>query len=149
MTLARLPIRPVQRHKASNAVVIQMSAPVQRATKALVTSAVNPKAMLNQNLHSPPYTSLDLNSDLKLNSNSDHLDSYLDLNTDLNTDIESDVGTNSDSSLDIKLDAELDADLDSKAEEILKDIAQLRQEGPVKLNHTPYTKKLWQREGEI
>ena len=33
-------------------------------------------------------------------------------------------------------------DLDFKAKEILKDIAQLKEEGLVKLNHTPYTIKL-------
>ena len=149
MTLARLPVRPAQRHKANNAAVIQMSAPVRRATKALVTSAVDPKATSNRNLRLPPYTSPDLDSDLELNSNLDHSDSYSDPDTDPNTDIESDVGTNSDSGLDVESDAELDADLDSEAEEILKDIAQLRQEGPAKPNHTLHTKKLWQREGEI
>ena len=40
-------------------------------------------------------------------------------------------------------------ELDSKANKILKDIAKLEEEGPVKLNHTPYTKKLWKREGKI
>jgi hypothetical protein len=39
--------------------------------------------------------------------------------------------------------------LDSKAEEILKDIGELRREGLAKPNHKPYTKKLWKREGEI
>jgi hypothetical protein len=33
-------------------------------------------------------------------------------------------------------------ELDSKAEEILKDIAELEEEGPIKPNYTPYTKKL-------
>jgi hypothetical protein len=32
--------------------------------------------------------------------------------------------------------------LDSEAKEILKDIAKLRDKGPAKPNHTPYTKKL-------
>jgi hypothetical protein len=44
---------------------------------------------------------------------------------------------------------EPDADLDSEAEEILKDIAQLRAEGPAKPNHTPHTIKLWKREGDF
>jgi hypothetical protein len=35
-----------------------------------------------------------------------------------------------------------DPGLNSKAKEILKDITKLRDEGPVKLNHTSYTKKL-------
>jgi hypothetical protein len=42
-----------------------------------------------------------------------------------------------------------DAGLDSEAEEILKDIAQLRADGPAKPTHTPYTVKLWKREGEF
>ena len=49
---------------------------------------------------------------------------------------------------DLKLGLE-DLGLDSKAEEILKDIAKLRDEGLVKLNHTSYTKKLWKREGKL
>ena len=63
--------------------------------------------------------------------------------------------------LDMELDAELDVEfniesniksnieLDFKAEEILKDITKLEKEGPIKLNHTTYTKKLWKREGKI
>jgi hypothetical protein len=42
-----------------------------------------------------------------------------------------------------------DLGLDFKAEEILKDITELRDEGLVKLNHTSYTKKLWKREGKL
>ena len=42
----------------------------------------------------------------------------------------------------IELDAGLDVELDSEAKEILKDIAELEEEGPAKLNHTSYTKKL-------
>ena len=61
----------------------------------------------------------------------------MELNIRLNakSNIESNVGS------DIKL--------DFKAEEILKDITKLEKEGPAKLNHTTYTKKLWKREGEI
>ena len=36
----------------------------------------------------------------------------------------------------------LDVELDSKAKEILKDITKLEEEGLLKLNHSPYTKKL-------
>ena len=43
----------------------------------------------------------------------------------------------------------LDVELDSKAKEILKNITELEEEGPAKLNHTSYTKKLWTKEGEI
>ena len=62
---------------------------------------------------------------------------------DMELDVELDIKSN------VESDAELDIKLDSKAKEILKDIAELEKEGPVKLNHTPYTKKLWKREGEI
>jgi len=51
-------------------------------------------------------------------------------------DMELDVESNT------KLNAGLDVELDFKAKEILKDIAKLEKEGPVKLNHTFYTKKL-------
>jgi len=119
-----------------------MSALVQRTTKALVTSAVNLKATLNQNLRSPLYISPDPDLDLELNSNLDYLDLYSNPDTNPNTDIKPDVGTNLDSSLDIESNAESNADLDSEAKEILKDIAQLRQEGLAKPNHTLHTKKL-------
>jgi hypothetical protein len=83
----------------------------------------------------------------------------LDIDTNLNTYIRLEDGIDLDSGeLDIELDAELDAELDiefnaeldmgldmelnSKAKEILKNIAKLEEEGPVKLNYTPYTKKL-------
>jgi len=42
-----------------------------------------------------------------------------------------------------------DLGLDSKAKEILKDITELRDKGLAKLNYTPYTKKLWKREGKF
>lgn len=38
---------------------------------------------------------------------------------------------------------------DSETEEIYDSIARFRAEGPAKPNHTVYTKKLWQREGEF
>ena len=40
-------------------------------------------------------------------------------------------------------------ELDFKAKEILKDITELEKEGPIKLNYTTYTKKLWKRENKI
>jgi len=61
--------------------------------------------------------------------------------------IELDTGLDAESN--IELDIGLDVELDSKAKEILKDITKLEEEGPAKLNHTPYTKKLWKREGKI
>ena len=100
-----------------------MLAPVQRITKVLITSAVNPKAISNQNLCLLLYTSPDLDLNLKLISNLDYLDLYLDLNTDLNINVKLDVKITLNFSLDIKSDAELNIDLDFKAKEILKDIA--------------------------
>jgi len=42
----------------------------------------------------------------------------------------------------LELDAGLNIELDSKAKEILKDIVELKEEGPAKPNYTSYTKKL-------
>jgi len=41
-----------------------------------------------------------------------------------------------------ELDIGLDIELDSEAEEILKNIAKLEEEGPAKPNYISYTKKL-------
>ena len=81
------------------------------------------------------------------------IDTNLDIYICLEDSIDLDSGE-----LDIELDAELDAELnaefnveldtesnvelDAKAKEILKDITKLEEEGPVRLNHTSYTKKL-------
>ena len=67
---------------------------------------------------------------------------YLDLDTNPDTDIELNININSDYGLHIKSDTEFNTELDSKAEEILKDIAQLGKERLVKPNHTPHTQKL-------
>jgi len=61
---------------------------------------------------------------------------------------------NTDNELDINKHPNLklgleDLGLNSEAKEILKDIAKLRDEGPAKPNYTPYTKKLWKKEGEF
>ena len=61
--------------------------------------------------------------------------------------MELDIGL--DMEFNIKLNTGLDVELDFKAKEILKNITKLKKEGPVKLNYTIYTKKLWKREGEI
>jgi hypothetical protein len=66
--------------------------------------------------------------DLHTNSFSDT--SYSDSSAEADTDIE--MSTGDDASLSVH--QESDADLDSEAEEILKDIAQLRAEGPAKPN---------------
>jgi hypothetical protein len=72
---------------------------------------------------------------------------YLDPDTEADTDIDIEQSTGGDAGF--TLQQEPDADLDSEAEEILKDIAQLRAEGPAKPNHTPHTVKLWKREGDF
>jgi hypothetical protein len=110
----------------------------------LVISAINPKAILNQTLCSLLYINSDLDLDSELNSNLDYLDLYSDLNTE--PDINNKLNINTHFNLELGL---KDLGLDFKAKEILKDITELRDEGPVKLNHTSYTKKLWKREGEL
>jgi hypothetical protein len=70
---------------------------------------------------------------------------YSNPNTEANTDINIELSTGEDAGL--TLQQEPDADLDSEAEGILKDIAQLRAEGPAKPNHTSHMVKLWKREG--
>ena len=160
MTATRLPLRPTQRCEPGGVAVIQSSAPVpspaptEKTRRALEISAANRKTILNQKLHPPPYTGPipELGSDLNSDSDScsdSNFDSYSDPDTEPDTDIEPDSCTDPDLGLDLESDEESDADLDSEAEEILKDIAQLRKEGPAKPNHTPQTKKLWKREGEI
>ena len=72
-------------------------------------------------------------------------DTYSDPDTESDTDIE--PSTSEDAGL--ISEQEPDTDINSEAEEILKDIAQLRAEGPAKPNHTPHTVKLWKREGDF
>ncbi|EMD65860.1 hypothetical protein COCSADRAFT_310320 [Bipolaris sorokiniana ND90Pr] len=67
--------------------------------------------------------------------------------TEADTDIDIEPSTGKDD--DFTMQQEPETDLDSEAEEILKDIAQLRAEGPAKPNHTPHTVKLWKREGDL
>lgn len=42
-----------------------------------------------------------------------------------------------------------DTELDSEGEEIMRDIAECKLEGPAKPKHKPQTVKLWKREGEF
>jgi hypothetical protein len=95
-------------------------------------------------LRLPPYISSDPDSNSELNSNSDYLDLYLDLDTELDIDNKLDINAHPN----LKLGLE-DLGLDFKAEEILKDITELRDKELAKPNHTSYTKKLWKREGEL
>ena len=78
----------------------------------------------------------DLNIYIYLEDSIDLDSRELDIELDTELDMELDAESN------IELDAGLDVELDSKAKEILKDITKLEEEGPVKLNYTPYTKKL-------
>jgi hypothetical protein len=66
------------------------------------------------------------------------LDTYPDTDDEPNIGIQPDLGPELE-----------DTVSDSEAEEILKDIGELRKEGLAKPNHEPYTKKLWKREVEI
>jgi hypothetical protein len=92
------------------------------------------------NLSSAPASCWEADSDTNSFS-----DTYSDSSVEADTDIEKSTGN--DASLSVHQDS--DADLDSEAEEILKDIAQLRAEGPAKPNHTPHTVRLWKREGDF
>jgi hypothetical protein len=119
-------------------------------TKTSTTSTAIENVALTRNLHlsrqsnsslateSGSYWEEDLSTKLFSNANSDS-------STEADGDIE--PGTSEDASL--ALENDLDPNLDSEAEEILKDIAQLKAEGPAKPNHTKHTTKLWKREGEF
>jgi hypothetical protein len=104
----------------------------------LDTSAADPKTIRNRNLHPPLHASpiAESDSDLNFESESDtDSDSYSDPDTEL------DIGTNPN--------VELDTDLDSEAEEILKDIAKAKEEGPAQPRHKPQTVRLWKSEGKL
>jgi hypothetical protein len=92
------------------------------------------------NLPSAPASCWEAHSDTNSFS-----DTYSDSSVEADTDIERSTGD--DASLSVHQNS--DADLDSEAEEILKDIAQLRAEGLAKLNYTPHTVRLWKREGDF
>jgi len=83
---------------------------------------------------------LDIDTDLdiyiRLEDGIDSDSGELDMELDVELNAELDVEFN------LELDAGLDMELDSKAEEILKDIAELEEEGLAKLNYIFYTKKL-------
>lgn len=133
---------PVQRNEISGS-AIPIVAPTLRMQKrrALGTAAIVPNATLSQSLHSSrhasPVSAINLyrESDLESNSSSD-------LHSDPDTKAYTDTKPDTSKDPDFSLDHKSDADLDSKAKEILKDIAQLKEEGPVKPNYTPYTTKL-------
>ena len=82
----------------------------------------------------------DLNIYIRLEDSIDLDSGELDIELDAELDTELDAELDTESN--VELDVGLDIELDSKAEEILKDIAKLEEEGPAKPNHTPYTKKL-------
>jgi hypothetical protein len=127
-----LPIR--QTHRRQNgSTPIGVAAPAHRTEKrgALYAAAVHQKSnSLLQSLDSDTDTNLDTYIRLEDGIDSDSRES------DTESDAELDAESNAES------DAGLDVELDSEAEEILKDIAELEEEGPAKPNHTSYTKKL-------
>ncbi|KAF2826067.1 hypothetical protein CC86DRAFT_446552 [Ophiobolus disseminans] len=88
------------------------------------------------NLPSAPVSCWEADSDTHSFS-----DTHSDSSVKANTNVE--MSTSDDASPSVHQDS--DADLDSEAEEILKDIAQLRAEGPAKPNHTPHTRKNYSR----
>lgn len=85
----------------------------------------------------------DSDLDPELASPGSYSDSETDTENDLNTLAGSPTDTGSVS------EGKSEVDLDSEAEEILKNIARFKAEGPAKPNHTPHTKRLWQREGDF
>jgi hypothetical protein len=118
------------------------------STKQVTTCAAVKNVAPIQSLYSSrPLNSFLVNkSALRWEGNSDSSsfsDTYSDTGAD--TDIESDTSEYAS----LVSEGKSDAGLDSEAEEILKDIAQLRADGPAKPTHTPYTVKLWKREGEF
>jgi ribosomal protein L29 len=121
-----------------------MKKPRPPATSTAIKNAAQMRdrdSLRQANLSSAPASCWE--GDLHTNSFSDT--SYLDSSAEADTDIE--MSTGDDASLSVH--QESDADLDSEAEEILKEIAQLRAEGPAKPNHTPHTVRLWKREGDF
>jgi hypothetical protein len=90
-------------------------------------------SLRRSNLSSIPASCLEADSDTNSFS-----DTYSDSSVEADTDIQ--LSASDDASLSVHQDSEVD--LDSEAEEILKDIALLRAEGPAKLNHTPHTVRL-------
>ncbi|KAF1358608.1 hypothetical protein EJ07DRAFT_166844 [Lizonia empirigonia] len=120
------------------------------STKQITTSAAVKNVASTRNLYPSrrPNPFSVTNSELYWEGNSNtssFSDTYSDPDTGADTGIES--GTGEYASL--VSEEESDVGLDSEAEEILKDITQLRAEGPAKPNHTTYTVALWKREGEF
>lgn len=119
-------------------------------TRALATSlavkSVSSTRSLYPSRRSNPFSAADSGSCREGDSSTKSFsDTYSDPDTDADTDIE--PGTSEDAGLVLEKDSV--PGLDSEAEDILKDIAQLRAEGPAKPNHTKHTTKLWKREGEF
>ncbi|CAN9211393.1 unnamed protein product [Alternaria alternata] len=118
--------------------------------KELATSTGIKNAALMRNRYSLRRSNSSLATDSCWEGQSDtnsFSDTYSDPDTEADTDINIELSAGEDASF--TSEQKSDADLDSEAEEILKDIAQLRAEGPAKPNHTPHTIKLWKREGDF
>ncbi|CAN9360413.1 unnamed protein product [Alternaria alternata] len=118
--------------------------------KELATSTGIKNAALMRNRYSLRRSNSSLATDSCWEGQSDtnsFSDTYSDPDTEADTDINIELSAGEDASF--TSEQKSDANLDSEAEEILKDIAQLRAEGPAKPNHTPHTIKLWKREGDF
>jgi hypothetical protein len=118
----------------------------QTTTRALATSTAIKNVAPTRNL----YQSCRSNSSSATDSGSCREG---DLSTKLSSDTNSDPDTEADGDIEpgtsedagLAVENYSDPNLDSEAEEILKDIAQLKAEGPAKPNHTKHTTKLWKR----
>jgi hypothetical protein len=118
----------------------------------LITSTASQNAALMRNRYSLRRSNLSLAADSCCKRQSDtnsSSDTYSDPDTEADTDTDIDIEPSTGKDDGFTMQQEPEADLDSEAEEILKDIAQLRAEGPAKPNHTPHTVKLWKREGDF
>jgi hypothetical protein len=119
-------------------------------TRALATATAIKKVAPTRNLYQSRQSNLSSATDSGSCQEGDSsTNSFSNTNSDPDTEADRDIepGTSEDASLALK--NHLDPNLDSEAEEILKDIAQLKAEGPAKPNHTNHTTKLWKREGEF
>jgi hypothetical protein len=118
----------------------------------LITSTASQNAALMRNRYSLRRSNLSLAADSCCEKQSDtksSSDTYSDPDTEADTDTDIDIEPSTSKDDGFTMQQEPEVDLDSEAKEILKDIAQLRAEGPAKPNHTPHTVKLWKREGDF
>jgi hypothetical protein len=126
-----------------------------RESEDLVKSKPTPTSYTSLDPDSDPNSDSDSESDSDSDSDSySDPDTDPDLYSDLDSEEHSDLDPDTDDEPDISIQPDLgpeleDTVLDYEAEEIRKDIRELKKEGPAKPNHKPYTKKLWKRESEF